>query len=387
MNDLLERAAVKGSILERSKRINEPGWLTTIREKAFDAFESMSWPQPDEEEWRRTNLDGIDLDSARILAALQKAPAVDINGAELEAARPFLERSAGEMTDRFAALNLSLWSAGRLVYVPDGTVLDEPVVIDYPGDAAAVHNSHTLVVLGREARATVVQRFSGGGADALWNTGVTVGVGDGARCSFLSIQDVNGGANFFQQSRFYLDSYGVLDSFECLIGAKLSKTRNEVYLDGPAGEARLNGIFYARDGQHMDMRTVQYHLQRAGRSRALYKGAVSGSGRSIYQGFIWVDEEAPGTDAYLTNKNLILNDGARADSIPSLEIRTDDVKCSHGSTTGKLDEEALFYMMSRGLSRGEARKELISGFFEDLIAGMPESEREPVRSRILKLIG
>jgi len=135
------------------------------------------------------------------------------------------------------------------------------------------------------------------------------------------------------------------------------------------------------------MRTVQYHLQRAGQSRAFFKGAVAGNGRSVYQGLIEVDEAAPGTDAYLTNKNLILNDGARADSIPCLRIKTDDVKCSHGSTTGKLDEEALFYLMSRGLSRDSARKELITAFFEELIETAPEAERERLSSRISNLIG
>jgi Fe-S cluster assembly protein SufD len=160
-----------------------------------------------------------------------------------------------------------------------------------------------------------------------------------------------------------------------------------VFLEGAGAEARLNGIYYVKEGKHMDMRTVQYHLQRAGQSRAFFKGAVSANGRSIYQGLIDVDENAPGTDAYLTNKNLILNDGARADSIPCLEIRTDDVKCSHGSTTGKLDEEELFYLMSRGLSRTEAKKELIGGFFEELIEKAPEPERESIRSKILDLIG
>ena len=432
MNTLQEKKIDKESIITRSASIGEPAWLTSIRGKAFDAFDSMRWPEPDEEEWRRTSLENVSLDADRIVASLanslQSAPASEIEAggahvfrfpysgggqaanlvasnpatpsaspsashtaglaASLEKARPVLEKAAGQIDNRFAALNMSLWSDGLLVYVPAGVVLKEPVTIDYPGVAGGgINNIHTIVVLGREASATVVQKFSGGDSSALWNVGTTVEVGEGARLSFASSQDLPASAYFFEQYKFFLAKDSVLDSFESYIGGKLTKTRNEVFLGGPGGEARLNGIYLTGDGQHMDLRTVQYHQQRAGTSRAFFKGAVSGGGRSVYQGLIDVDKQATGTDAYLTNNNLILNDGARADSIPSLEIRTDDVKCSHGSTSGKLNEESLFYLMSRGLNREEARKELITGYFEELVITAPELLRENFRSRILDLVG
>lgn len=395
MNDLKEIQVTKDSILEHSRKAREPEWLTALRDKAFTSFERMEWPRPDEEEWRRTNLDGLSLDAGKIVDHLYHASSNGKNGsggkagelAEWDAARPFLERVASRMEDRFTALNLSLWSGSRIVYVPDGVVLNEPVVIEYDGKAGDVSNFHTVVVLGREAAATVIQRERGGDPGSLWNVGITAGVGEAARLSFVNIQDVHGEARFFGQYRFFLDNYAVLDSFESYTGGELSKSRNEVFLDGSAAEARLNGIYYVEEGRQMDMRTVQYHLQRAGQSRAFFKGAVAGNGRSVYQGLIEVEEAALGTDAYLTNKNLILNDGARADSIPCLRIKTDDVKCSHGSTTGKLDEEALFYLMSRGLSRDSARKELITAFFEELIERAPETERERLSSRISNLIG
>lgn len=394
MREIAEKSV--SSIIERSNNANEPEWLTEIRTKAFEAYESFAWPTPEQEEWRRTNLSEYELDDEKITAALFAArPAgttiVDLsdgtNGrGKLEVARPLLEKVAAGMDDRFAALNLSLWTESRLVYVPEGVRLAEPVFIEYFGGSGEINNTHTIVVLGRDASATVIQRFSGANPGMFWNTGVSASLDDGAELEFTNIQRIEESERFFGQLRFFLSNYSKLHSFESYTGAKLTKTRSEVFVDGSGAEAYLDGVYYTKEGQHADMRTVQYHMQRASDSRAYFKGAVSGGGRSIYQGLINVDERAPGTDAYLTNKNLILNDGARADSIPCLEIRTDDVKCSHGSTSGRLDEEALFYLMSRGLSRSQAREELISGFFEDLIHKAPAQAQDMIRSRIQELI-
>ena len=132
------------------------------------------------------------------------------------------------------------------------------------------------------------------------------------------------------------------------------------------------GIYLAHGGQHMDVRTVQQHKAPNTYSRAVYKGVVRESARAIYQGLIHVLPLAQKTDAYLTNKNLIMDDGARADSIPSLKIETNDVKCSHGSTTGKVQEDELFYLMSRGLTRKDATELIIMSYFQDLIDLAPD---------------
>lgn len=398
----------KSAVTDRSAAAGEPGWLTAIRGGAFERYSGMDWPQPDEEEWRRTSLESVDLDDERVLSSLLSAPSGpaggeadgqkgyayrlanlgEIDPAIYEKARPLLEKAAANADNRFAALNWCRWNDGILVYIPSGVEVEEPIVVDYSGsDAGAVNSLHTVVILGEGASATVVQTFSGGAETGLWNAMTTAEVGDGARLSLAGSQEVPSGADFFAHYTYFLGKDSKLDSFESYTGSKLTKSRNEVFLGGSGGEARLNGIYFTRDGQHMDMRTVQYHQERSGQSRALFKGAVSGSGRSIYQGLIDVDKKAVGTDAYLTNNNLILNDGARADSIPCLEIRTDDVKCSHGSTSGKLDEESLFYLMTRGLSRDEAKKELISGYFEDAVRNAPEIMRERLTSRITDLVG
>jgi Fe-S cluster assembly protein SufD len=151
------------------------------------------------------------------------------------------------------------------------------------------------------------------------------------------------------------------------------KTRSRVTLSGEGADARLKGLYVAREGRHVDIGTLQEHRSPRATSDALYKGAVHPGGRSVFQGLIEVAPGAPKTDAYLTNNNLVLGEGARADSIPQLNILTDDVKCSHGSTTGKLDPGQIFYLQSRGFSPDGARRELTRAFLNQVLLEVPES--------------
>jgi Fe-S cluster assembly protein SufD len=160
-----------------------------------------------------------------------------------------------------------------------------------------------------------------------------------------------------------------------------------VHIVGEGADAKINGLYFAEEDQHLDLRTVQYHRAPHGGSRTFYKGAVRDEGRSVYQGLIEVAPGADKTDAYLTNNNLILNDGARADSIPSLRIQTDDVKCSHGSTTGKIDPAQLYYLETRGYSEAEARELLVEGYFEEVAAGLDARLGDVIRSVVHQRLG
>jgi Fe-S cluster assembly protein SufD len=148
----------------------------------------------------------------------------------------------------------------------------------------------------------------------------------------------------------------------------------------------LDGLYFTHADQHMDLRTVQRHEAPTAYSRTIYKGPLRDEGRSVYQGLIRVEENASGTDAYLTNNNLVLNDGARSDSIPSLQIGTNDVRCSHGSTTGRIDPLQLFYLMSRGYKESEAVEMLIEGFFDEIVAKLPEILRDELRETIAQRV-
>ena len=196
------------------------------------------------------------------------------------------------------------------------------------------------------------------------------------------MQQLGASSLYFRHTRAEVARDASLLHCDAELGSRLAKTRTECSLNGRGAEAFLDGVYYCGKGQHMDMRTVQYHRAPQAMSRAYYKGAVAGGGRSVYQGLIEVSEGASGTDAYLTNRNLILGEAARSDSIPTLRIGNNDVKCSHGSTTGRLSEEELFYLESRGLSEADAREMLVIGYFEDLIGNAPESYREDTLSSI-----
>jgi Fe-S cluster assembly protein SufD len=170
--------------------------------------------------------------------------------------------------------------------------------------------------------------------------------------------------------------------FEGILGGGFVKNRVEVGLAGSGSDLVLDGLYFTDDEQHVDLRTVQHHQAEHASSRTFYKGAIKDESEAVFQGLIEVNHEARGTDAYLTNNNLVLNDGAKADSIPSLNIKTDDVKCSHGSTTGKIDEEQIYYLQCRGFSRKEAEEMLITGFFENLLHNLPDHMQDDVRQQI-----
>jgi Fe-S cluster assembly protein SufD len=190
----------------------------------------------------------------------------------------------------------------------------------------------------------------------------------------------------FSNGTIRVDRDATLHHFVTVFGGLLSKVRFDANLVGTGADVDLDGLYFGHEDQHMDLRTVQNHKAPHANSRTFYKGAVKDEARSVYQGLIAVDHGAVQTDAYLTNNNLILNDGARADSIPSLQINTDDVKCSHGSTTGKIDAEQLFYLQSRGFSDNEAKSMLVQGFYDELIVRVPEVVQEALRQKVTERI-
>jgi Fe-S cluster assembly protein SufD len=185
------------------------------------------------------------------------------------------------------------------------------------------------------------------------------------------VQDLSGDTAFFLYDRVSVNRDARLRYYVANLGAGIAKTRVEVEQAGAGSDAELSGLFCAHAGGHMDMRTVQRHLADHTTSRTLFKGIALDNARTVYQGLIHVGGQAAGTDAYLSNKNLVRGEGARADSIPSLRIETNDVKCSHGSTTGRLDEDQVFYLMARGVPRKEAETMLLRAFLAEVVDRAP----------------
>jgi Fe-S cluster assembly protein SufD len=292
--------------------------------------------------------------------------------------RPILREDLDSIDNRFQAWHFSLLGPGLFLYIPPFVEIQEPFIFEFnESDQEHLSSLRVVVVLDRGARARVIQKTVGTGEqEMLCNSGMDIRLGESAGLDIYRLQGLNEHSLCISHDVASLSRDSSLRCFDAFFGGRLLKSRLECNLEDRGCEANLQGIYFARHQQHMDIRSIQRHRAPQTNSRAFYKGAISDAGRAVYQGLIEVSPLAAKTDAYLTNKNLILNDGARADSIPSLKINTNDVKCSHGSTTGRISDEEVFYLMSRGLARSEAEGMLIQGYFEELSEGVPEALRD-----------
>jgi Fe-S cluster assembly protein SufD len=272
------------------------------------------------------------------------------------------------------ALNTAFCEDGALVEIAPGAVLAEPVHLVYLstprwGHEATLSHPRTLVLAGRGSDATLIETCGGLEGEAYFTNAVTeVRLDAGARLDHYKLQRESDRA-------FHVASLAVRqqrdaffsDHFVCL-GGSLVRQDIDVLLDGEGAECVLNGLFMADGRQHMDTHTLIHHARPHGTSRELYKGVLDGRARGVFHGKVLVGKDAQKTDAYQSNKNLLLSREALVHSTPALEIFADDVKCKHGSTTGQLDPEALFYLRSRGLGEQAARSLLIYAFASDLVA-------------------
>ncbi len=426
----LSREAVQ----ELSWLKGEPDWLRERRLQAWEAWERLPMPGK-EEEWRRTDISGLDLsqvipfaEGSGPVSNLAELPAplraelgpgseagllVQVDSASVyEALSPELERqgvvfcsldrAVRDYPDlvreflltrnirpnerKFIALHSAFWSGGSFLYVPDGVAVGVPLRSVYWMDRPQVGAfPHTLVVLGRGAQVTYVEEFTSPDFEGLGFSASAheFFVREGAQLRYVTIQNWGRTVWHFGTERMRLDRDGKVNSLVIGVGGRLARTEVECYLEGVGAESEMLGLYLGADRQHLAFHTLQRHLARHTISDLLYKGALRDRAHALYMGLIQVLRGAQQSDAYQANRNLILGGRARADSIPMLEIEANDVRCTHGSTTGKVDEDQLFYLMSRGLNRAEATALIIEGFFEPLLARIP---LELVRNKITNFV-
>ena len=194
---------------------------------------------------------------------------------------------------------------------------------------------------------------------------------DGAQVQFVSVQRLGRGSFYHSVQRTLANRDATLDTLNVGLGASVSRVDLNAQLLGPGATSDMLGLYFGDGSQHFDFNTSQDHTVPNTASDLLYKGALDGASRSVFRGIIRVHEGAQRTDAYQTNRNLLLSSDARADSLPNLEIEADDVKCSHGATVGELDADAKFYLMSRGLDRVQAERLVVLGFLGEVLARLP----------------
>ena len=425
------------SLPEFLKTCTEPTDVTDIRRAAHAKFTELPWPSQRDEEWRRTDVSSLDFDAYSFGRSVPSAPAdgelndnesgrivfenagcssfavkkdlsdqgvvflpidrlyelFDANHSEslARARKAFLEALSGTadaLEDRIAALHYSAFTHGVFLYVPPGLEITDPFIVELNVSGDHVMCAPQIVAVAeKSSRAVLIERIVGADeGDVLYNEGIALSLGDNASLGFFQIQNLNIDSSVFSTGRARIARDARLHHFTGHFGGMLAKTRFDAILDGPGSDVQLSGLYIGSEDQHMDLRTVQVHNSSNAESRTYYKGAVRDEAHTVFQGLIRVEDHAAKTDAFLENKNLLLNDGARSDSIPSLQINTNDVRCSHGSTTAKIDQNQVHYLRTRGFSRTEAERTLIQGYFEDVIDRTPEPMRDELRELVVERI-
>ncbi len=278
----------------------------------------------------------------------------------------FLTRAVDPSTDRFSAWHAAFWTGGTVLFVPRNVNVDVPLysLITLQEDGTADF-SHTLVILEEGASATLLEETASVSPDT---EGVHVGtveliVGAGARLRYVQLQNWNQKVRHFAHQSGRVGRDADLQWTVAALGSRLQHIHQDVHLDGRGATGQVNGVTFATDKQLLSYYTQQTHHQPDTRSDLLYKEVLRDKSRVVWRGMIKVDPDAQKTDGYQRNDSLMLSADARADAIPGLEIEADDVRCTHGATAGRVDDEQIFYAMCRGLSRYEAMHMIVEGFF------------------------
>jgi Fe-S cluster assembly protein SufD len=407
------------------------GVLADYRQAAWQTFNRLPMPSLTEEAWRRTDLRDLPAESLRLPAdgafrALAPVPEVllkpltsDEHGGQVvllpggvtAALSPELVKKGVVFTDlhtaerthpelvarmigqtvrpeegKFAALAAAFSQNGVVLYIPKGVSVEQPLnsLLWGPGQNLA-HLSHILVWVDEGASVTYVHEAASPDENGASLHGgiVELKISDGASLRFVELQSWGRHVWNFSHERVNVGRDGTLDWIFGAIGSHLTKNFSELDLSGEGATGRMSGFYFTDGDQHLDHDTQQNHLAPHTTSDLLFKGALKGHSRSVWQGMIYVAQGAVKSDGYQANRNLVLSPNARADSIPGLEILADDVRCTHGATVGKLEQEPLFYLKSRGIPDKEAERLLVEGFFDPIMQRIPF---EGVRTRFQQAI-
>jgi Fe-S cluster assembly protein SufD len=424
------RGFTEAAVAELLKSRHEPEWMRQRRREAWTAFQGLPMPSRQDEEWRRTDISRLQLDrfppfaSSPVAGAslLPKTEREESYGGFLglrdgqpverhlsqdlarrgviftdlaralrdheELVREYFMTRCVPLTDsKFAALHGAFWNAGIFLYVPRGVVVEQPLRAVIHADLASGSSlAHTLIVLEPGAQATYAEDYVSPreGGMGFSTRVVEMLVRQDAHLHYAGVQRWGRAVYDFHTERVLLDRDTAATVQLIELGARLSKGRVEAILNGNGANARLQGLYIEDGQQHLDRYTLQDHRAANGTSDLLFKGVLADHARSVFSGLIRVLPEGKGTAAYQQNRNLLLSRHARADSIPNLEIGANDILgCTHGATVGKVDQEQLFYLMSRGLDRTEATRLIVEGFVDPVLEAVPiASLRDALRREV-----
>lgn len=410
------------SVEQISAAGNEPAWLREQRQAAWDLFAEMQWPPHTQDGWRRIDLRKIDLDGLQAVASSgnaggngllkQRGGLVVQNGtnsrqAELSdelKAKGVIFTSLDEAIkvmpklvelhlgaavksnlNRFTAMNAALWQGGVFLYVPKEVRIELPLHALFGSDGDGAIFSRTLILLDKFSEVTFVSATQSGEAE-VFNSGISeIYLGEGSHLRYIHVQQWGERSNDISFQRAVLNPNSKLDLFNVGLGGNISRTQVDAELSGAGSETMLTGLYFPRGSQYLEYDTMQDHAAPSTSSNLLYKGVLEDSGRSVFEGMILVRPEGRQSSSGMTNRNLLLSKTAHADSVPNLEIKANDIlRCSHASSLGPVDSEALFYLMSRGIPQEVARQIVVEGFLGEVIAKLGVPELETYLSKAIK---
>ncbi len=376
--------------------------MTTLtRDQAAKRFAELPLPSTSDEHWRFTDLRGFDPEPVpgTVVPGTAQGPMLDLDvagrvlvsesGLEIVSApdgvifEPLPADYPSQLIpedDKFALENLARWQHGLLVRVPKGVQLERPLYAQVTSNGGSLY-WRMVVEAEAGSRFTIVEDLSSVAPDtvAYTNAVVELFVHDEAKVEYVSLQNLSRETWHFGRHRAVLDRDAELDWVIGGFGSKRGKVWIENDLAGPGATSRVTGAYFADGDQHLDYDTFQEHIAPNTESDFAFKGALRERASAVWRGMIRVEEGAQKTNAYQENRNLLLSDAAHADSIPGLEIMANDVRCTHGATLGRVNREELFYLMTRGLSRAQAERLIVRGFFQDVLDRI---ELEPVREAL-----
>lgn len=396
-----------------------PAWLRERRSAAAHRFEAAGLPSSEAEVWRYSRIDELDLshftlapppaaghwpaDALPLAAVAAHVMMVDgrVVSVETSAAPAGLQvRSLADITtaheahdllgpdgagpDAFADMNAAFGADVIVISVRRGVAVEQPVVVTQHLTADGVAVFPRVIVRAADgSQLTIVERSTSADVHGLVVPVVEAHVGQGAHVSYVAVQELGTRVWQIADHVYRVGREATFLGASVALGGDYARLRTDCRLDGRGASGDLLSAYFGEGSQHLDFRTFQDHRAPDTTSNLLFKGAVGGHSRSVYTGLIKVRKEAKGTNAFQTNRNIKLSDHAWAESVPNLEIENNDVRCSHASTVGPIDDEQRFYLESRGVPPRVAERLVVAGFFDEVIARLPVPDlANPLRARI-----
>ncbi len=370
---------------------NEPAWLSEKRKQALELFKTMPEPSRKTEEWKYTDFSLLNTKSVTengkvkqtFSGELEKSGIVfcDMETAIKEHSdllKPYLFSAIKPEENIFTALHSASFSKGSLLHIPAKTNLTTPIFLS--NTVTGSNFMHFIIIAEQGSSFTLIEDLHG--SASYFSNFSEIFLKEGAQAKIISLQNLSSGIGF-SIKRALLGKDSKLEHIFCILGGDFSRLRLDCALQGEGSEAKVYGAYIGTGKQNIELQTAVHHLVPHTTYDILARGALFGSSTAVHRGVNKIEKSALGTNSWLRGHTLLFGDKSKSDVIPSLEIDTNDVQAGHEASVGKVDEEQLFYLMSRGLERKEAERLIVQGYFEPVLQRIPD---EALRGKIRTIV-